>query len=278
MGHGSKDKKSGISFFSRKKKKKDLSMQANSSSAPALAIEQIASSSSLISSDIDSLSQLHKQTISLMRQMAANTQAINDEAGRVRLLVGIEKAAEVATAVSKLSDANYECVQQIEQLLLQINHFDEHRTAANVELATLKANLSKTIKVDYVDVLRAFLSSHVYYDEQGKKRAHDLYAVLNPNAKEQSLAHDIEEILAMQVAGFNNAQAKAALNAIKARHQQIIQIERGLTDIQILMHTLAIFVDTQAALIEEITVNVHHAKASVQDGEADIKKAMQAKM
>ncbi|WP_133136153.1 hypothetical protein [Legionella rowbothamii] len=52
----------------------------------------------------------------------------------------------------------------------------------------------------------------------------------------------------MQVTGFHKAQATVALNAIKARHQQIIQSERGITNIQILMNTLAIFVDTQAAL------------------------------
>ncbi|MDR3502458.1 MAG: hypothetical protein P4L79_07730 [Legionella sp.] len=275
MGHGRKDKKGGgIPFFSSKKKKTD----ASSSIPQTLPNEQIASSSSLTSSDIDSLSQLHKQTISLMRQITSNTQAINAEAARVRSLVGTEKVAEVAIAVSKLSDANYARIQQIEQLLQQINHFDTSKTTASIELSTLKANLSKTIKVDYVDVLRAFLSSHVYYDEQGKKRAHDLYSVLQPDAKTQSIAQDIEEILAMQVVGFNKAQAKAALNAIKARHHQIIEIERGITDIQILMNTLAIFVDTQAALVEEIAANVQSAKARVHDGEEEMKNAAQAKM
>lgn len=276
MGHGRKDKQSGISFFSRKKEKKE----ASSSIPQTLPNEQIASSSSssLTSSDIDSLSQLHKQAISLTRQITSNTQAINDEAARVRLLVGAEKVAEVALVVSKLSAANYACIQQIEQLLLQINHFDTSKAAASVELSTLKANLGKTIKADYVEVLRAFLNSHVYYDEQGKKRAHDLYSVLQPDAKTQSMTQDVEEILAMQVTGFNKAQAKAALNAIKARHQQIIDIERGITDIQILMNTLAIFVDTQAALVDEIAANVQSAKASVHDGEEEMKKAAQAKM
>lgn len=119
------------------------------------------------------------------------------------------------------------------------------------------------------------------YKNKFKDRMERQYKIVKPNATTQEIEKAIEsggdtsQMFAQQILmGPQHAEAKKALYDIQERHQDIIKLEKSILELHQLFLDMAVLVDAQGDMINQIENYVQSAADHTAKGVDEMKKAV----
>lgn len=215
--------------------------------------------------DIEYLSRLQHQCIASIRKMESNNKSLKKETGSYLLCTDYEKRKIKDACISALMQDNYELIKIIEDTTHTISDYN----GSDIDTPTLAYQIGKAINVEYVEAMREFLQICTTFHEKKQKMAEQQYILLHPTVSADELSkaksQDISQMLTDSL-----MHGKHALWYIKHKYNEILKIEQGLKDIQILMFSMAALVDAQSQFVDEISDNIDYSKQQIKTGKNHI--------
>jgi len=101
--------------------------------------------------------------------------------------------------------------------------------------------------------------------------------LLKPEATQQEIDEALEsgntQIFQQEILNQRHSQAKDALNYIENRHRDILRLEQSIKELHQLFLDMAILVETQGELIDQIEYNVNQSVEYTKDAIKNLRKA-----
>ncbi|KAI3630948.1 hypothetical protein MIR68_011031 [Amoeboaphelidium protococcarum] len=133
----------------------------------------------------------------------------------------------------------------------------------------------------FIEVVTEYQQMQNKYKNKYKDRLERQYKIVKPNATTDEIERAIEEgadggqMFAQQVLmGAQHAEAKKALYDIQERHQDIMKIEKSVLELHQMFLDMAVLVDAQGEMINQIETYVASAAEHTNKGVEEMKKAV----
>lgn len=102
---------------------------------------------------------------------------------------------------------------------------------------------------------------------------------MNPDATEEEITEALEtgntQIFAQEILDMRHSQAKDALSYIEQRHRDIKKLEQSIQELHQLFVDMALLVETQGELIDQIEYNVNQSVAYTGEAVKQLQQAVQ---
>ncbi|KAI6653319.1 syntaxin [Oopsacas minuta] len=142
-----------------------------------------------------------------------------------------------------------------------------------------KAQMAALVKKFHA-AMETYNEEQEYFKKKSKEKIYRHLKILGKNKTEQEIEAMIEsedpnvfsnDIMAQKL------QSRETLNEIEQRHNDILDLEKDIMELQEIFRDLAILIDEQGDVIDNIEAYVETAVHHVHKGEQDIRKAHQYK-
>lgn len=135
----------------------------------------------------------------------------------------------------------------------------------------------------FVDVVGEYQEIQTKYKNKYRDRLERQYKIVKPNATGEEIEKVLESgadtsgLFAQQILmGPQHAEAKRALYDIQERHQDIVKIEKSILELHQLFLDMAVLVDAQGDMINQIEHYVQSAADHTNKGVDQMKKAVKS--
>jgi t-SNARE complex subunit (syntaxin) len=133
----------------------------------------------------------------------------------------------------------------------------------------------------FIEIVQEYQDMQTKYKNKFKDRMERQYKIVKPNATTDEIEKAIEsgaeggQLFAQQILmGPQHAEAKKALYDIQERHQDIIKLEKSILELHQLFLDMAVLVDAQGDMINQIENYVQSAADHTNKGVEEMKKAV----
>lgn len=146
----------------------------------------------------------------------------------------------------------------------------ESRVRNNV--GTILARVFLDCMIEFQDLQQSFKGMH-------STRVRQIYQIANPAASQQELDEiakldlSVTDVFEQKLSATRHKQAQQALAYVRAKHNEIMQIERGLLEIQELFNQCAALVALQREFIDQISANIDRTYESLKQANGELYKA-----
>jgi len=206
-----------------------------------------------------------------MKLLFSQIESINNDIAQIRrkLLTLEEKYSK--TYVFLDLEQNTKLTQELEQIVTDINN-SARETRTKIESlkdgdigATaeekMQANMKSAVIKKFVDVMKDFQLLQQKFKENSRQKITKQYKILCPNATQEEINTAIEsgdtnlfQQLVIQKTRVENA--KIYLEFIEAKSASIKRLEQSITELYQLFMDMAVLVEHQSHIIDEIDHNV----------------------
>jgi t-SNARE complex subunit (syntaxin) len=144
----------------------------------------------------------------------------------------------------------------------------------------IRTNMHGTLTRKFLDLMSEYQEVQTKYKNKYRERVERQYKIAKPDATQEEIDEALEsgntqifqkQILDMQ----HHAQAKEALIYIENRHRDIIRLEQSIKQLHQLFLDMAILVEAQGELIDQIEYNVSQSVAYTKQAVKELHKANQ---
>jgi t-SNARE complex subunit (syntaxin) len=140
----------------------------------------------------------------------------------------------------------------------------------------IKKNVHVTLVQDFIRAMEKYQQVQAQFKHKHEENVTRQVLTVNPSATSEEVAYVIQSGEAEQI--FANSvqrdqSAQVALNYIRDRHQDIMQIEKSLQELQQLFVDMAMLVTEQGEMIDSVENNIENAISYVVQGKGQLKKA-----
>jgi t-SNARE complex subunit (syntaxin) len=133
-------------------------------------------------------------------------------------------------------------------------------------LVKIRSNMHGTLVRKFLDLMQEYQAMLTKYDKKFRDKAYKEVQIVAPDASPE----DIDEVLESgEEAIFQkhimedrkHAKAKQTLDYLKEKHNDLLALEKSITELNQLFMDMAILVETQGDLIDQIEFSVMNSKA-----------------
>lgn len=150
---------------------------------------------------------------------------------------------------------------------------DPKRLGADIRIRqTQHSSLSKS----FVDVMTDYNKVQTDYREKCKATIQRQLEITGRSTNDEELEEMLEQgniSVFTQDIIMDTQQAKQTLADIKARHEDIMNLEKSIRELHEMFMDMAMLIESQGEMIDRIEYHVEHAKDHVKIGTEDTKKA-----
>eukprot|EP01133_Synstelium_polycarpum_P004033 gene4033-4671_t len=153
---------------------------------------------------------------------------------------------------------------------------DKHATPTEVRI---RNNMHNTLTQKFVEMMREYQEIQNNYKNKYKQKIERQYKIVNPNCTDEELKQamdsgDSSKIFADTILYTHlHTQAKNALAYIQDRHNDIQRLEQSIAELHQLFLDMAILVEVQGELLNQIENNVESTVLNVKEGNENLAKA-----
>lgn len=210
-----------------------------------------------------------------VEEIANNTKAI-ERLHAIILAEGGNTATVVKTQASldAYQNSTAELISELRLRMKQLQHAAE--TGPSQEVSVKRAQHSGLAK-KLMDAASAYQEVQSRYKEQYKNRIRREYRVAKPGATEQEIEEAIQantNVFASQIATQQIAKHKKAYEDINLRHQEILKIEKSVTELYDLFIEMQQMLEVQQEQINFVESNVETAVGDIEQGNKEMQKAI----
>eukprot|EP01116_Phalansterium_solitarium_P016615 TRINITY_DN3893_c0_g9_i1.p1 TRINITY_DN3893_c0_g9~~TRINITY_DN3893_c0_g9_i1.p1 ORF type:complete len:307 (-),score=91.99 TRINITY_DN3893_c0_g9_i1:387-1307(-) len=142
----------------------------------------------------------------------------------------------------------------------------------------VRTNMHGSLTRKFLELMAEYQELQTKYKNKYKDRVERQIKIVNPAATDEEIEQVLEsgtanEIFAEQILDKRHTQAKDALAYVENRHRDIIKLEQSIQELHRLFLDMAILVEAQGELIDQIEYNVSQSVAYTKDGLSELRKA-----
>jgi len=204
-----------------------------------------------------------------MAQITENIATMKGLYSKLLTATSTEDAQELRQEVGEVRSATDKIAQQmrIKMKKMRKENDDFEKSHDNdPSLVKIRSNMHGTLVRKFLDLMQEYQAMLTKYDKKFRDKAYKEVQIVAPDASPE----DIDEVLESgEEAIFQkhimedrkHAKAKQTLDYLKEKHNDLLALEKSITELNQLFMDMAILVETQGDLIDQIEFSVMNSKA-----------------
>jgi len=220
---------------------------------------------------------------STMTGMRRNIKQIEEKYVQSLNSVTIDQGSKSENEIQQLIDSTNKQITDVrgrlEGMKKQNTQYGNSKAATATE-NRIRANMQGTLTQKFLELAAEYQEVQTNYKNKYQEMIERRYKIAKPDATPEEIEEAIEsgdssKVFANQILDTHmNQQAKNALAYIEARHQDIRRIEQSIQELHQLFVDMAVLVDTQGEMLNQIEFNVSQSVAYTADGVKELKGAV----
>jgi len=210
-----------------------------------------------------------------MANIRRNLLAIEEKYGQSLVTMDMEQGAKSSEELERLIDTTNLQAQEIRNKLKGLDDSSKkNKGKGGPAQAKIRANMQGALTKKFLDLMQEYQELQTRYKNKFRERVATQYKMVKPDAKPEEIEEAIEsgdtQIFAKAILDTERKnQAKSALAYIESKSNDIKRLEQSILELHNLFLDMAIMVEAQGELIDQIEYNVtqtvENTKVAVQN-------------
>jgi len=225
-----------------------------------------------------------KQKLAIIRR---NIKSIEEAYSHALVAIDIDSSDKASSELEKLvDDTNLNAADIRNDLQSMQDSIDKMKKDSSQY--RIRSNMQANLMKKFMDLMREYQGKQSAYDEKYKELLRTRLKIAKPKASTEEIEKDIEEgnvdVFRAQILDTKHAAAKDAFAFVEARFRDIQRLEQSIKELSQLFMDMAILVNAQGELLDQIEGNVNatvgYTKDAVKNmqGAAKFQKKSRKKM
>jgi t-SNARE complex subunit (syntaxin) len=188
--------------------------------------------------------------------------------------VNIEQGNKSGSEIQQLIDTNNRLVTEVRSMLDNMKKKNQQYDAkgSTATETRIRANMHSTLTQKFLELVQEYQEVQTSYKNKYQEKIERQYKIAKPDATQSEIEDAIEsgdssKVFATQILDSHlHQQAKNALAYIEARHADIKKIEVSIKQLHELFVDMAILVDAQGEMLNQIEYNVSQSVDYIKKG------------
>ncbi|KAM9995537.1 hypothetical protein ACTFIY_001734 [Dictyostelium cf. discoideum] len=218
----------------------------------------------------------------LMTSVKRSVRTIEDKYVLSLNSINVDQGSKYEDDIQQMLDGTNKSFSELKKKLdtMKINNdkFAATKTATPTEVR-IRSNMHNTLTQKFVEMMREYQEIQNNYKNKYKEKIERQYKIVKPDATQEEIREAIdsgdskkifeETILYTHL----HTQAKNALDYIQDRHNDILKLEQSIAELHQLFLDMAILVETQGELLNQIEANVESTVLNTKEGVENLAEA-----
>jgi syntaxin 1A/syntaxin 1B/2/3 len=202
-----------------------------------------------------------KSNMALIRR---NIKAIEDSYGQQLLSANNDASTKSSEELERLVNSTNEAANEIRNKLKSMDAENKKLKQGSAEFR-IRISMHGTLTRKFLDLMAEYQEVQTKYKNKFREKVERQYRIAKPEATQQEIDDAFEsgktEVFTEIILDQRHAAAKEALAYIENRHRDVLKLEQSIRELHQLFMDMAILVDAQAELIDQIEFNVSQSVA-----------------
>jgi len=200
-----------------------------------------------------------------MATIRRNLLSIEEKYGQSLVTMDMEQGAKSSDELEQLIDSTNLTAQDIRNKLKQLEeNSKKNKGKGGPAQAKIRANMQGALTKKFLDLMQEYQELQTRYKNKFRERVATQYKMVKPDASAEEIDEAIEsgdtQIFAKAILDTERKnQAKNALAYIESKSNDIKRLEQSIQELHNLFLDMAIMVEAQGELIDQIEYNVTQA-------------------
>jgi len=197
-----------------------------------------------------------------MATIRRNLLSIEEKYGQSLVTMDMEQGAKSSEDLERLIDTTNLEAQEIRNKLKTLEESSKkNKGKGGPAQAKIRANMQGALTKKFLDLMQEYQELQTKYKNKFRERVATQYKMVKPDAKPEEIDEAIEsgdtQIFAKAILDTERKnQAKSALAYIESKSNDIKRLEQSILELHNLFLDMAILVEAQGELIDQIEYNV----------------------
>lgn len=186
------------------------------------------------------------------------------------------KEVEASERLQKLVEETNHIVQKVKLALeaLKLRADEEDKNGSPAE-ARIRSNMQQAMAKKHRQLLMDFQSAQSAFKRSMEQRQEKEMQIAFPEATAEEVKEMINDgegsamAVAQKLAGTHHALIDE-VQQIRDKHKGILKLERSIADLNQMFQEMAVLVDSQGEMLDQIEVHVHKAKGATEKAEQQL--------
>jgi len=215
-----------------------------------------------------------------MATIKTNIHSIEESYGQTLVAINVEQGQKHSEELERSIDSTNLAAADVRNKLKEMNEANKKLKEAERGCAQgrIRINMHGSLTKKFLDLMAEYQEVQTKYKNKYRERVERQYKIVKPNATQDEIDEVLEsgnsgQIFAQKILDTEkHAQAKDALAYIENKHKDILKLEQSIKELHQLFLEVAILVEAQGELIDQIEYNVSksvaYTKQAVQELQA----------
>lgn len=216
-----------------------------------------------------------------MAQITENISTMKGLYSKLLTATSTEDAQELRKEVGDVRAATDKIAQQMRVKMKKMRKENDDFANSHENdpsLVKIRSNMHGSLVRKFLDLMQEYQAMLTKYDKKFRDKAYKEVQIVAPDASPE----EIDEVLESggEEAIFQkhimedrkHAKAKQTLDYLKEKHNDLLALEKSITELNQLFMDMAILVETQGDLIDQIEFSVMNSKAFIEKGVETIRQ------
>lgn len=214
-----------------------------------------------------------------MATIRRNIRAIEESYGQSLVAINLEQGARNSEELERLIDSTNLAAADVRNKLKQMDAENKKlKGDKGTAQFRIRNNMHGTLTRKFLDLMAEYQEVQTKFKNKFRERVERQYKIAKPNATQEEIDEALEsgntQVFAKQILDMErHTQAKEALLYIESRHRDIIRLEQSIQELHQLFLDMAILVEAQGELIDQIEYNVSQSVAYTKQAVGELHKA-----
>jgi syntaxin 1B/2/3 len=203
-----------------------------------------------------------------MANIRRNIRAIEESYSQSLVAINLDQGQKNSEELERLIDATNLSAAEVRNKLKEMDKENKQLQSSQKGTAQyrIRTNMHGTLTRKFLDLMGEYQEVQTKYKNKYRERVERQYRIAKPNATQEEIDEALEsgntQVFAKQILDMErHAQAKEALLYIENRHRDIMRLEQSIQELHQLFLDMAILVEAQGELIDQIEFNVSQSVA-----------------
>jgi len=213
-----------------------------------------------------------------MALIRKNIRSIEETYGQSLVAVGLEQGSKSSEDLERLIDATNLAATDVRNRLKEMDAENKKQEKEKGSAqARIRTNMHGTLTRKFLDLMAEYQEVQTKFKNKFRERVERQYRIVKPEATQDEIDEALDsgntQVFAKEILNQRHAQAKDALNYIENRHKDILRLEQSIKELHQMFLDMAILVEAQGELIDQIEFNVSQAQAYTKSGVENLRGA-----
>jgi len=181
--------------------------------------------------------------------------------------VGPDQGAKTSDEWEKLIDATNLSATDVRNRLKDMDKSNKaiEKDEKGTAQFRIKVNMHGTLTRKFLDLMAEYQEVQTKFKNKFREKVERQLKIVKPEATQKEIDDALEsgntQIFAQEILSERHTKAKEALNYVENRHRDILRLEQSIKELHQLFLDMAILVEAQGELIDQIEYNVSQSVA-----------------